>query len=91
MLRHTTPGNADLARDEAQNNAKIKVAIYQDDILIKAILCSGHENVVNNCLLVCHLLASDTYSESLHILRSGLARSGLQYRVWLQGLHRFND
>ena len=25
MLRHTTPGNADVARDEAQNRAKLKV------------------------------------------------------------------
>ena len=33
MFRHTTPGNADLVRDEAQHNAKIKVnAVLYDSI-----------------------------------------------------------
>ena len=54
-------------------------------------LCLGHKNVVNDCLLVCDLLASDTYSQSIHIFRSGLAGNGLQHRLRLQGLHRFND
>jgi hypothetical protein len=38
MFRHSAPGNADLARDEAQHNAKMKVFIYDLILLLNKCL-----------------------------------------------------